>query len=351
MASLADVAKAAGVSITTASFVLNGHAADKRIAPQTAARVLEAVRALGYVPNVAAKKLTAPQGGRTVVPDIAFMWSPAMHYTILGPFISEAQAAFDRELVTRMNIIVSPFAEGYYHNARESFLDRRFNGAFFSPMNDGELDYVHSLSTRIPVVVLHTRTEHLSNVIMDNYYGGRTAARVFAAGGHGSASMLYRTQIGSTTLPDERVSGFRDGCEELGLRFAGEAIPGEALRSTLHRSRYGREYALRALGDGRLPEAFFIQDDAMAVGFVSALRENGVRIPEDVEVITYGMDDLAEAVAPSITTLDYPATEMALQALKLMEEELLNPYASLKQVLVRSTVTFRESCPRPKGWE
>ena len=89
----------------------------------------------------------------------------------------------------------------------------------------------------------------------------------------------------------------------------------------------------------------------MAVGFVSALRENGVRIPEDAAVLTYGMDDLAEAVAPSITTLDYPAAEMALQALKLMEEGLHNPYASPKQALVRSTVTFRESCPRPKDWE
>ena len=60
MASLSDVAKAAGVSVTTASFVLNGHAMDKRISPQTAQRVLNAVRELGYVPNVAARKLTSP---------------------------------------------------------------------------------------------------------------------------------------------------------------------------------------------------------------------------------------------------------------------------------------------------
>ena len=351
MASLADVAKAAGVSITTASFVLNGHAADKRIAPQTAARVLEAVRDLGYVPNMAAKKLTDPMDRRAVVPDIAFMWSPAMHYTILGPFITNAQDIFDRELVTRMNIIVSPFAEGFYHNARADFLDRRFNGAFFSPMTDEELDYVHSLTARIPVVVLHTRTPHLSNVIMDNDYSGRTAARVFAAGGHRSAAMLYRSQIGSTSLPDERASGFRAGCQELGLACTGEAIPPEVMRSTLHRSRYGREYALRCLAEGTLPEAIFIQDDAMALGFAAALREKGVRIPEDLELITFGMDDLTEASAPSITAVDYPASEMALQALMLMEAELLDPYASPKQILVRSTITFRESCPRPKGWE
>lgn len=351
MVSLADVAKAAGVSVTTASFVLNGHAADMRISSQTAARVLEAVRELGYVPNVAAKKLTNAADRRAALPDISFLWSPSLHRSVLGSFVTNAQAFFDQGVVPRMNIIIAPFSPGHYREAGERFLNRHYNGLLSSPMYDEEIEFVNGLNLQIPLVVMHTLVDRYPNVVVDNRAAGQLAARVFAAGGHNAAVMLHRSQIGETTQKDERFNGFRDGCEELGLRCTGIPTPWATLESIADRSRYGEQRAQEFLASKALPDAVFIQDDLVAVGFLVSLLRAGVRVPEDIEIITYGSEDLATAVIPSITTINYPAPGITLEALRLMGRHLSDPYAGPERVAVPSDVTFRDTCPRPAGWE
>ncbi len=350
MANLSDVAKAAGVSVSTASFVLNGRAEDMRISSRTAERVLEAVRELGYVPNVAAKKLTSQADRQSALPDIAFLWSPSMHNSVLGSFVTNAQTFFDRGLVSRMNIIIAPFAPGHYREAGERFLNRHYNGLLFSPMFDEEIEFVNGLNLHIPFVVMHTEVERFSNVVVDNIDAGRLAAQAFAARGHRRAAMLYRAQIGGTSQKDERYTGFRDACETFGMNCIGTELPWPSFPSPGARAQYGHERAMEYLEKRTLPEAIFIQDDVVAVGFLVTLLREGVSIPEDIELITYGGEEPAVSVQPAITTVNYPVAGITLEALKLMSKQLGDPYATPERVAVPADITFRDSCPRPDGW-
>lgn len=350
MASLMDVAKASGVSVTTASFVLNGHAEDMRIAPQTAQRVLNAVRELGYVPNVAARKLTSPADRSSVVPDIALMWAPYMHPSFLGSFITYAQLFVEKKLVPKMHITIAPFATGLVSGMTQELLSRYYNGAVFSPAVDEELEYVSSLNLRIPVIVLHVETDRLPNVIVDNYSAGQSAAEVFSEKGHKSAAMLYRAKLGETSMPDQRYAGFRETCLNKNMGFAGAPIPLQVMRTTPQRAQFGRQLAADYLSTKSLPEAIFIQDEVIASGFTVELLTAGVRIPEDIEIITYGSEDTACSFFPAITTVDYPADSLTLETLKLLSDQIRDPYAAPKQVAVKPGITFRDSCPRPEHW-
>ena len=351
MASLSDVAKAAGVSVTTASFVLNGHAMDKRISPQTAQRVLNAVRELGYVPNVAARKLTSPADRSTVIPDIAVMWSPALHNSFMASFITNAQQLFEQKVVPEMRITIAPYALGHIRNTRDSLLNRHFNGAVFSPSYQEDLAFINDFALRIPLIVLHMQTELHSSVVVDNYCTGKTAADVFAAKGHTAAAILYYSHVGTTSVRDLRYDGFRDACQSHGLRFEGVEIPLNKRGNIAERAGFGRQQALTYLEAGTLPEAVFIQDDAVASGFAVALLTAGVRVPRDIEIITYGNDDLACAFHPAITTMDYPAAAITQETLKLLSQQISDPYASPRHISVLPEVTFRDSCPRPENWK
>jgi len=350
MASLADVAKAAGVSVTTASFVLNGLSEEKRIAPATAERVLNTVRELGYVPNVAAKKLTNAEDRKNVIPDIAVLWTPDLHDSFLSTFVPIAQSSFDAGIVPKMRITIAPFTRGPIRSTDRLFIDRHYNGAVFSPRYDSELEYFKSLSLRIPVVVLHIPTENYDNVVVDNYACGKLAAEVFARNGHRSAEMYYFPHLGSTAVPDFRLNGFREGCAKNALTCRCHEIPDSARTSVAARSGFGRHIAEQQLSSGTVPEAIFIQDDVITSGYVTALCAAGVRIPEHTEIITYGCDNLAAAICPSVTTMDYPITEITLETLRLLAAKLSNPFATPQQIITVPTVSFRESCPMPKGW-
>lgn len=347
MASLTDVAKAAGVSVTTASFVLNGHAEDKRISPQTAERVLNAVRELGYVPNVAARKLTNPADRGKVIPDIAVMWSPDLHNSFMGSFITNAQIFFEQKIVPEMRITIAPYAMGPIQNSSTDILNRHYNGAVFSPSYDEDFSYISNFNPRIPLIVLHLETDLHPNVVIDNYGTGKAAAEVFAKKGHKAAAMLFRDRVGVTSMRDLRLSGFRDACQAHGMGFSGDIIPLTKIGTISSRAEFGRLRAMHYLETKTLPEAIFIQDDAIAAGFAVALLSAGVRYPDDIEIITYGNDNLISALRPSITTLDYPAAAITLETLKLLNEQISDPYASPKRVTVMPGITYRDSCPNP----
>lgn len=351
MASLSDVAKMAGVSITTASFVLNGRTETMRISPTTVEKVLKAVQELGYVPNVAAKKLTSPASRSATIPEIAIMWATSLQASFPGMFVACAQDIFDTHQVREMHLMVAPFTMDHLQKLEDHFWDRHYNGLIFSPVRDDEFLYIDRIATRIPVVVLHVQTEHHPNVVIDYRKAGQNAAGIFSANGCRTAGLLCPKYIGETTQPDLRYLGFQEICLEAGVALT-DIDPSGYLVATSHRERslFGQHTARTLLEKKQLPEAFFIQDESIAVGFVTFLAAAGVRIPEDIQVITYGSAELSDVCYPSLTTLDYPIQAIALESLQLMSEQLGDPFAQPRQIFVLNTVTFRESCPKPKNW-
>jgi len=344
MANLADVAKAAGVSTTTASFVLNGHAESMRIAPQTAEKVFAAAQQLAYVPNIAAKRLIH---ANNAVPEVVLIWLSSLHPTFLGAFISSAQELISEKKLREMNITVRTPTLKRLKNPGRDFPSMNFNGGIASPQYDFEFEYINHLSTKIPFVVLHVKSERHSNVVVNYYAAGRMAAEVFAAKGHRHVAVMHAKYLGFTSQLDERATGFMDTCTAHGMTVDQLQTP-NSLECSL--TAFAQEKAQEMLENGTLPEAIFIQDDSAAVSFATTLRSAGVKIPDDIEIITYGDNYLSSICSPSITTIDYPSEQLTYEALRLLSEHFVDPTMQPKRVTVTPTITFRQSCPKPDSW-
>lgn len=304
-ANIFDVARLAGVSHQTVSRVLNDL---PNVRPATRARVEQAIAQLRYSPSPAARALVTRRT-RTiglVTPAVADYGptSIAMHFTLA------ARAA-------RYNVdaVSSPDADGDAVRAVvEGLLRQRVDAIVLVVVDIGVLELVRALDLGIPVVAAAAtprRNPHL--VSIDQYRGARSAVRHLAELGH--TRILH--VAGPSRAPDaiERVRGWRD---ELAARTLEMIEPRAGDWSAASGHRIGSDLEIEP------GSAIFAANDHMSIGLLSALRERGLRVPEDVSVV--GFDDVPEAgyLYPPLTTVrqEFAALgELMMQKVLLAVEE------------------------------
>ncbi len=349
MVSISDVANKANVSVSTVSLVLNGKAEEMRISQKTSEKVLLASQELGYIPNLAAKKLSS--GGGSSLPEVAFFWGLVQSSTFLNVFLYEAQTLFDARKAREMRFVIEPFKSGQMKKVEDILTRGQYNCIVVPPVCDTDIDYINSLNIRSPMLVLFGETDRYSMVGVDNYKAGRSAAEVFAAKGMKSVAIINHQNGKDDHNVRNRGIGFLEACEEFGMtaqvievyKKKIKGINGINVLSLL-----GGAAAEDMLKDGKLPEAVFIQNDILAARFMNTLTSAGVRVPDDIEIITFGDNFLPETCRPTLTSIQFPTMELAREAVLLISDLMVNPMAATESRLISSSVVFRESCPKPE---
>jgi DNA-binding LacI/PurR family transcriptional regulator len=337
-ASIREVAREAGVSITTVSHALSGK---RPVSGATRRRIKAAARRLGYRPNqVAASMIT----GRTqtlgvLVPDIA------------NPFFSGLVHAAEGAAAARGYTVVFSTAEldpVLETRAVEVLHDKRVDALLYLGGTDSDNRALRSLAkTGAPIVALDealpTIPRGASLVTVDNEEGGRLAARHLLELGHAELGVV----TGPSGLPTarDRLKGFSAG--------AG------ALKPHRRRIRYAEAYTIeggRAAARGLLerePEitALFCANDLMALGALEAARALGRDIPRGLSVV--GFDDIfvSALVSPALTTIRQPLArlgkEAAELAIDLIEGHVTGPERRILPVdLVVRDSTVRQAARR-----
>ncbi len=350
MVSISDVANKANVSVSTVSLVLNGKGEEMRISQKTSEKVMLAAQELGYIPNLAAKKLSS--GGGSNLPEVAFFWGLVQSSTFLNVFLYEAQTLFDEHKAREMRFVIEPYRTGQMKKVEDILTRGQYNCVVVPPVCDIDIDYINSLDIRSPILVLFGETEKYSMVAVDNYKAGRRAAEVFAAKGMKSVAIINHQNASDDHNVKNRGIGFLDACKEFGMNVQviepyKKKIKG--INSINVLSLLGGAAAEDMLNSGKFPEAVFIQNDILAARFMNTLTNAGVRVPEDIEIITFGDNFLPETCRPTLTSIQFPTTELAREAVLLISDLMVNPMAPTERKLISSSVIFRESCPKPEG--
>lgn len=304
---LNDVARRAGVSPATASYILNDQSAQMRIALDTQVRVRKAAVELAYRPNPAARSLRTASS-RTVGMISDFLAS--------GHFASQmitgaSQAARDQDHV----IVVGesggdPEVESLLI---EEMLDRRVDGILYATEATKEI--------RIPPVLEHQRTvllncvdrsANLSAVVPDEYQGGRSAAEELLAGGvHGAIHVVGEEPTTGVTARWLRMDGLRDGLRGGGAKVAGEIACEWAVPAAY-------EAVDAFLGSSPPPGALVCLNDRIAMGAYQALAEHGHTVPGDVSVVSFDGSDLARWLRPRLTSIALPYAELGSRAVEML---------------------------------
>ena len=297
--SMGDVADRAGVSYQTVSRVLNE---PDIVRPDTRERVLEAITALGYTRNRAARALkTARSSLLGVLTDDLALFGPAETTTAIETAAREAGYSV---VLTSM-----PHGPRGAHQIGAELLGSGVEGILVIAAHEGMSAAVSAVARSTPVVAVSAQPPREAGMEVVGIDQGRGAHLVVE---HlqrtGARSIVHLA--GPTDWFDARArrAGFTAGLEALTLD--GEVVgPGDWT------PRSGYELTTSLLRSG-LPDAIFAANDMIAIGVLHALHENGLRVPEDVAVVGFDNTLGAEFLIPSLTTVAQPFAEVGREALR-----------------------------------
>lgn len=302
---LAVVAREAGVSVPTASKVVNGR---EDVAPETRRRVTEALDRLGYVRRPRFDAAKVPGLVDLVVHSLDSSWSGAILQGVEG-------AAHDAGL----EIVVSAgLTRTRGARPERGWLDkliaRGSSGVLFNLSELTASQYAWLDQHRIPYVLIDPVLEPPPGVVSvgaANWQGGVTATEHLLALGHERIAVIAGHQ--RKMCSSARVAGYRSALASAGIRHRPEYVRHAGFDESVARRRM-----LDLLDLREPPTAVFVCSDRMALGVYEALAERGLRVPDDVSVV--GFDDLPESrwASPALTTVRQPLAEMAATALHLL---------------------------------
>ncbi|MGW3424677.1 LacI family DNA-binding transcriptional regulator [Streptomyces phaeochromogenes] len=332
---LAVVAREAGVSVPTASKVVNGR---EDVAPETRRRVTEALDRLGYVRRPRFDAVKSPGLVDLVVHSLENSWSGSILHGV-------EEAAHDAGLEVVVSAGLTRTRGG---RPERGWLDklstRGSSGVLFNLSELTASQYAWLDQHRIPFVLIDPVLEPPPGVVSvgaANWHGGVTATEHLLSLGHERTAVIagYRRKMCSTA----RVAGYRSALAAAGLRHRPEYLRyGNFDESAAHR----RMLELLDLPDP--PTAVFVCSDRMALGAYRALAERGLSVPDDVSVV--GFDDLPEArwASPALTTVRQPLAEMAATALRLLVRMMAGeqPEGTRTELSTRLVVRASTAAPR-----
>ena len=339
--SIYDIAKVVGVSASAVSYVLSGRADKARISKEKQKLILEAAKKMGYIPNMAARKLSLRNMPH--LPEIALCWSPEQHPMFLNTFISILQDMTSSGQVREMRFTILPYRNGELEKLAPVLSANYYNGIIIPPVSEQDINYLDSADIQVPTVLLYGNIPRYHLVTVDNYRTGAEVAEIFYRHGHRSVAVMQPAYRQMSMTAAQRMSGFLERCSE--LKIDARVINGKAEEPYFNRIGEGKTLAEEMIKGDTLPSAIFIQNDLLALGVLAVFCGHGIRIPEDMEIIVYGNNESLEIHKPSITTVQYPTQEISGQCITVMAESLDKPGAAPIHRILETPFVFRESCP------
>jgi DNA-binding LacI/PurR family transcriptional regulator len=300
-ARLRDVAVAAGVSVKTVSNVVNGTA---RVADDTRRRVQQAIDALGYHPNMMARRLRT---GRSGVLALAFPEMPNPYFAELAV---EVIAAARRHGCTVLMDDTAGDAAAELRIA-SGLGDPMIDGVILSPLSLDQNELA-SRDRSVPLVLLGEADYGLvcDHVHIDNVAAARDVTRHLIDGGYRRIGAIGWQDPSPRATAQQRLLGYTEALRDAGLPVDQALFP--PVRS--YRRPDGAEAMRRLLKLPARPDAVFCFNDMMALGAMRVIYDAGLRVPDDIALV--GFDDVEEAefAIPSLTTIAPDKTKIAQEA-------------------------------------
>ena len=310
-ATLADVARLAGLSKTAASMVLNGREGT-RLSAEAHRRVFAAAAELGYRPNVAARSLRTQKTST-----FAFISDIVATTRFAGDMIRGALDAA-REHNHVLLIAETQGDESFEQYAIEAMLDRQVDGVIYAAMATRQVVVPAALLTR-PTVLLNAAAADRGPCVLpdDEQAGSTVAAALIEAGHRDRIGLIGRNRLKEADPEISLAAQARlQGIERI-LTAAGTGLLASVTcRDWLPEHGYA---AMRSLLRRRTrPSAVICMNDRLAFGAYQALAEAGLGIPQDVSVISFDDDAIAAWLRPGLSTAALPHEQMGRRAVELL---------------------------------
>lgn len=331
MPTIRDVAKEAGVSISTVSRVLNN---EDIVNEETKKKVLEATEKLNYSPNLMARSLITKSTRLLglIVPDITNPFFPELAKGV------EITAHYYGYNVILCNTEANIQSENKYV---EMLLQHRIDGLIFMVFSKELEAQLKKLRPQLPIVLgeLPSNDTRFDAVYTDNVLGARLAVKHLISLGHQRIAIV----TGPLWLKSsqDKLQGYRNALLESILNYDPELV-----RESNSRLEGGYEAInqLMELPEHQRPTAVVFGNDLMAIGAMKALDEIGVKIPDDMAVVGYDDIPLASYSHPPLTTIAQPKFELGRLTLELLLDKIeQKKVMDYEHIVLEPRLVIRES--------
>ena len=334
---MADIARLAGVSTSAVSLALNGRAG---VSPETRSRIVQLAENLGWYPNAAARALT----GRPVAAIGIVLTRPPRNLGV-DPFFMNFLAGLEAQfsqLGSSLLMHMAGSVEEELRTYRRWASERRVDGLVLLDLqvNDPRPALVESLG--VPVVVVgDPRFAGASPAVWTRDADAiRSAVRRLVELGHTALARVgERSEMAHTRI---RSDAFLDACQEAGL-------PTPVLVEADASAESARRLTHHLLEREHQPTAILLDSDIMAVAALEALRERGLRVPEDVSLIAYDDSLLCEITNPPLSALSHDVHAYGSHAARVLLREIQAPGSATTELDATPALVERGSTGRRAG--
>lgn len=330
-----DVARLAGVSVSTVSAVVNKKGI---VSPELTERVQRAIEAIGFRPHAGARGLRL---GRTHIIGMVLQ-------DITNPFFVEVMRGVEEEAIRNGYEIIVCNSNG------QSELEQKHLNALYTQRVDAILlapcdSYAARevlVGTHAPLVFMDCVPMHADvlSVVTDNFAASLEATRYLLGLGHRKIAVIAGRGVHSTSI--DRVEGFRHAMEEAHI-----PILGDQLRYGVSNIESGYEIGLSLLKSPDPPSAIFALNNRMTLGILQALRELRIPCPGQVSVLGFDDFDWAAVSDPPLSAIAQPTDEIGKRAVELALGSIRAEEAGTKpekhQIILKSSLCIRKSTGPP----
>ncbi len=307
--SIKDVAKEAGVSTSTVSYVLNSTPTET-ISEETSKRVMAAVQKLGYVPNLNARSLSSSRSNLIGV--LIPQTEPGKEFMFSNPFYGELLSSI--EYTARRHgyhLLLSGTEED--QNYLSIAQNRGLDGIIIVGTYPGEnLNALKKLEVPIVLVDSYVNDDDFHTLGIEDKEGARIATRYLIEKGHRNIAFISGS-IRENGVNMKRYQGYCDALQEAGL-----PLDEQAVYSGTVDYEYGLTAARQYAARGRKQTAAFVTADVITMGVLKGLKQQGISVPDELSVVSFDDVYLAEMSYPALTTIRQDINEKGRQAVRLV---------------------------------
>jgi LacI family transcriptional regulator len=321
-----DVAKTAGVSVSTVSRVLNGRV---DVASETQDRILSVIEGLGYTTNLAARSMRSQKKNLVglIMPDIAH------------PFAFEVMKGVNQTIIeSEFDLVV--YTTGDVRKSERASHEQKYVSLLNNSLTDGVVivaPVTGEFSTDAPIVSIDSIMPNpgYPSVHATNYQGAMDAVDYLVELGHTRIGYISgRAELESS---NRRLMGYRDAIEKAGL-LLDEAL----IASGDYTTHTGIKCTRELLSLENPPTAIFASNDQMAMGVYQVAHEMGLRIPDDLSVI--GFDNITESKHLGLTTVDQFIAKMGMMATQMLIKLINGEPLENQTYRMQTQLVVRNSC-------
>jgi len=324
-----DVAKQAGVSISTVSRVIND---SKPVTDEVKQKVLDVIKETGYIPNPLARSLVTKKSQLigVIVPEV----SDSFVNEILNG-IEEVAKMYDYEIL---------LANTYSDKAQELkcinlLRAKQVEGIVMISwkVEEEHINYIQNCGIPASYISKTARDYDIHTVSVNNTEATYDMTKYLIEKGHKDIAFIMTSQD-DTVLEMERLSGYEKALKEKNIKINKDLIKyGE----TTYEAGYSSMKEL--LNEGKVPHAAFVTGDEAAIGAINAICDAGYRVPEDISVAGFNDVKIAKIYRPKLTTVHQPLYDMGAVAIRMVIKMINNEPLEDKKIELPYRIVERES--------